>query len=70
MFYLFESKDFRIDEKCILFHLKSSFRSQDIQVIVMLEKRLDQKDKINSKIHGVTTWLRNNCNTYIAQDHL
>ena len=28
--YLFEWKPFKNDEKCFLFHLKSSFRSQDI----------------------------------------
>ena len=30
-------------------------------------KQLDQKDKVNLKFHDVTTWLINNCNTYIAQ---
>ena len=33
----------------------------------MLKKRLDQKDKINFKIHDVTAWLTNNYNTHIAQ---
>ena len=28
------------------------------------EKRLDSKDKVNFKIHDVTTWLTNNCNTH------
>ena len=28
--YLLDSKPFKYDEKCFLFHLKSSFRSQDI----------------------------------------
>ena len=31
------------------------------------EKRLDKKTKINSKIYGVTTWLKNNCKTHIDQ---
>ena len=30
-------------------------------------KRLDQKDKVNFKIHDVTTWLTNNYNTHIAR---
>ena len=29
-------------------------------------KRLDEKDKVNFKIHDVTTWFTNNCNTHIA----
>ena len=30
--------------------------------LVMLKKRLDQKDKFNFKTHDVTTWLTNNYN--------
>ena len=30
IFFLFRGKEFRNDEKCFLFYLKSSFRSQDI----------------------------------------
>ena len=30
-------------------------------------KQLDQKHKFNFKIYDVSTWLTNNCNTYIAQ---
>ena len=33
----------------------------------MWKKQLDWKDNVNFKIHDVTTWLTNNCNTYIAQ---
>ena len=33
----------------------------------MLKKRLHEKDKVNFKIHDVTAWLTNNCNTNIAQ---
>ena len=29
-FYLLQWQPFKIDEKCFLFHLKSSFHSQDI----------------------------------------
>ena len=32
-----------------------------------VEKRLDLKDKVNFEIHDVTAWLKNNCNTHIAQ---
>ena len=32
--FLFHRKLFKIDEKCFLFQLKSSFRSQDIQIFV------------------------------------
>ena len=32
-----------------------------------VEKRLDQKDKINFKIYDVTTWLANNYKTHIDQ---
>ena len=31
-----------------------------------VEKQLDQKDKINFKIHDATTWFRNKCNTHIV----
>ena len=30
-------------------------------------KRLDKKDKVNSKSYDVTAWLTNNCNIHIAQ---
>ena len=33
----------------------------------MLKKRLDQKDKVNFKIHDVTAWVTNNHNKHIAQ---
>ena len=32
-----------------------------------VEKRLDEKAKINFKIYDVTDWTTNNCNTHIAQ---
>ena len=32
-----------------------------------VEKRLDYKDKVNSKIFDVTFWESNNFNTHIAQ---
>ena len=33
------------------------------------QKRLDYKDKamVNFEIHDVTAWLKNNCDTHIAQ---
>ena len=27
---------------------------------------IDEKDKVNFKIHDVTTWFTNNCNTHVA----
>ena len=36
-------------------------------VLVIQEKWLDQKDKVNWKKQDVTTWLANNCNTHIYQ---
>ena len=32
-----------------------------------VEKTAWLEKKINFKIHGVTTWLTNNCNTHIAK---
>ena len=32
-----------------------------------VEKRLDQKDKVNFKIYDVTAWGANNCNIHIVQ---
>ena len=32
-----------------------------------VEKRCDQKDKVNFKIYYATTWETNNCNTHSAQ---
>ena len=34
LFYLIQWKPFKNDEKCFLFHPKSSFRSQDIEIFV------------------------------------
>ena len=33
--YLVQRKPFKIDKKCFLFHLKSSFRSRDIYIFVL-----------------------------------
>ena len=52
-------------------YLKSSYRSQDIEVFVLIfghvEKRLDRKEKPIFEIYDVKTWLTNNCNTHIDQ---
>ena len=32
-----------------------------------VEKQLDQKDKVNFKIYNATTWVTENCNTYVNQ---
>ena len=52
--YLLDWNPFRNDEKCFLFHLKSTSRSQDIQVFVMAfwscrENGLIRKIKSTSK---------------------
>ena len=56
-------KLFKNDEKCFLFHLKSSFRSQDIYIFVLTFWSCEKaaKDKLNFKMCDVTTWL-----TYIV----
>ena len=64
-------KSFKNDKKCFLFHLKSSFRSQDIWVFALtfwscIEKTW-LKTLINFKFYDVTAWLTSNCNTHIAQ---
>ena len=38
-----------------------------LSFLVMFKKRLNQKDKVDFKIHDVATWLINNFNTHIAQ---
>ena len=48
-----------------LFVLKIFKFFQDF--LVLQEKRLDQKDKVNFRIHDVSTWFTKNCNTHIAQ---
>ena len=59
------------DEKWFLFHVKSSFRSKDIQVFVLsfwyVAKRLDEKDKVNFSFYDVAVWLTNDCNTHVSQ---
>ena len=52
-----------------LFYLKSSFCSHGIQILVLtfgdVEKRFDEKVKVNFKIYDVTTYFTNNCNMHI-----
>ena len=60
------------NEKCFLFHLKRSFRSQRylcfcLDFLVMYRKGLLKKIKANFKFYDVANWLTNNCNTHIAQ---
>ena len=53
------------------FTLKARFLLKILKFLsclfVHVEKRPDYKDKVNSKIYDVTTWLTNNCNTHIEQ---
>ena len=71
LFYLLQWKPFKMMKVVFYFNLKSSSHSQDIDFfldfLVMQQKRLDEKDKINFKIYDVPTWLTNNYNTHIAQ---
>ena len=58
-FYLPLSLSFKSDEKCFLFHVKSSFRFQNNlnfcpNFFGHVGKRLDQKGKVNFKISDVT----------------
>ena len=42
LFYLLQWLPFKNDEKCFLFHVKTSFRSQDIYILTFMQKkRLD-----------------------------
>ena len=71
MCYLLHGKPFKNDRKFFLFHLKSCFCSQYIlrffhDFLVIQKKRLDQKDKVNFKMHDVKGCLTKNCNTHIA----
>ena len=65
-FYLLQGKPFKYDEMCVLFHLQSSYRSQDVK---LFKHRLDYKDNVNFKIYDSATWETNNYNTNIAQYH-
>ena len=61
-------KSFKSNEKCFLFHIKSSSRFQDIQVFITTFWSCSKNGlikKINFKIHDVTTWFTNNCNAHI-----
>ena len=69
--FLFFSKNY---EKCFLFHLKSSFRSRDIQFFVFLSFPLFLPvghcfrgwSKINLKVHDVIDCLNKNSITHFA----
>ena len=65
LFYLLQWKAFQKDEKCFLFHLKNSFRFQDIYIFVLAfhSTRNNLIRKVNFKIYHVTAWLTNNYNT-------
>ena len=65
LFYFFQRKLFKNDEKCFLFYLKISFRSQDIQIFVLTfwpckKNRFNWKYKVNFKIYDITTLLTKN----------
>ena len=55
------------NEKCFLFHLKSSFRSQGIWIVVLTFRKTAWLEyQFNIKFYNVTTWMTNNYNTHIA----
>ena len=54
--------DFTLKALLVLKIFKFSSR-----IFICVEKRLDQKDKVNFKIYDVTPWLTNNFNTHIDQ---
>ena len=68
---IFGKKPLKIDKKCFLFQLKSSFRSQDICLSWLfghVEKMVWlEREGLLFKIYGITIWLTNNYNTHIAQ---
>ena len=75
-FYFFTKWDsFKNYEKCFLFHLKSSFRSGDIQIFVLLFFPLFLPvghcfggwSKINLKVHGVISCLNKNTITHFVR---
>ena len=61
----------KIMKNVFYFTLKAYFVLKTFEFLSGLfghvEKRLDQKNKVNFKIYDVTTWGRNNCNAHIAQ---
>ena len=62
-------KAFKSDEKCY-FILKTLFVLEIFKFLFELfghvEKAAYYKDRVNFKVHDITTWLTNNCNTHIA----
>ena len=61
-------KPFKRDGECFLFHLKSSFRSQDFNFLSwslgLVEKQLEEKE-VHFKFYDGTTWETNNCRTQL-----
>ena len=60
----------KVMENAFHFTLKALFVLKIFKFLCRIfghvEKQLDQKDKINFKIHDATTWFRNKCNTDIV----
>ena len=74
LFFFTKWEPFKNYEKCLLFHLKSSFRSRDIQFFVFLSFTLSSPvdhffrgwSKINLKVHDVINCLYKNSITYFV----
>ena len=67
----FIESPFKMMKKAFYFILQALFVLRIFKffsrLIGHVEKKHDQKYKVNFKIYGVRTWLTNNCNIHIAQ---
>ena len=70
-FICFNESPLKLMKNVFCFMLKTIFVLKIFKFLSSLfdhvEKRLDWKRKVNFKIYDVTTWLRNNCHTHVAQ---
>ena len=70
-FICFNESPSKLIKNVFCFMLKTIFVLKIFKFLSSLfdhvEKRLDWKRKVNFKIYDVTTWLRNNCHTHVAQ---
>ena len=71
LYIFFIESLFKMMKKAFYFILKALFGLRIFKffsrLIGHVEKKHDQKYKVNFKIYGVRTWLTNNCNIHIAQ---
>ena len=71
IFIYFNESPLKMMKNAFCFTLKALFVLEIFKFLSWLfgyvEKRLDKKAMVNSKVYDVTDWTTNNCNTYIAQ---